>query len=72
MMANLMWQGMTVANDAAFHWWVACSSEIGADPTRDPEVASHANTNGWNDGLLYYDPNYAVNGNQGIYNTKRY
>jgi O-glycosyl hydrolase len=72
MMSNLMWQGMTVANDAAFHWWVACSSEIGADSGRDPDIASRANQNGWNDGLLYYDPNFAANGNQAIYTTKRY
>ena len=24
-LASLVWQGLTVANDAAFHWWVACS-----------------------------------------------
>ena len=27
---------------------------------------------GWNDGLIYYDPNYANNGNQALYLTKRY
>jgi O-glycosyl hydrolase len=72
MMANLMYQGMTVASDAAFHWWVALSSEIGADPTSDPVAASQPNGEGWNDGLLYYDPRYAENSNQQIYTTKRY
>lgn len=72
MMVNLMWQGMTVANDAAFHWWVACSAETGTDPASDPDGAYQANGDGWNDGLLYYDPNYAENGNQRIYVTKRY
>jgi O-glycosyl hydrolase len=72
MMANVMYQGMTVANDAAFHWWVALSSEIGADPIADPSAASQPNGEGWNDGLLYYDPNYAENDNQQIYPTKRY
>jgi O-glycosyl hydrolase len=72
MMANIMWQGLTVANDAAFHWWVACSSEMGSDPSSDPDAAFQANGDGWNDGLLYYDPNYAKNGNQQIYATKRY
>jgi O-glycosyl hydrolase len=57
--------GDECANDAAFHWWVACSSAIGTDATA-------VNTSGWNDGLLYYDPNYASNGNQQIYTTKRY
>jgi O-glycosyl hydrolase len=62
---NRIWQCLTQANDAAFHWWVACSSAIGTDPTS-------VNTSGWNDGLLYYDPNYASTGNQQIYTTKRY
>lgn len=72
MMAHMIWQGLTVANDAAFHWWLACSSVIGTDPASDPDAASRENDTGWNDGLLYYDPNYAENGNQQIYPTKRY
>lgn len=71
-MANLIWLGMTEANHAAFHWWVALSSELGCDPLRDPGCERDANEDGWNDGLLYYDPNYAENGNQEIYITKRY
>ena len=60
------------ARDIEFHWWVACSSEIGADPSRNPELAAVPNNDGWNDGLLYYDPRYADNGNQQIYPTKRF
>ena len=71
-MANMIAQGLTVANDAAFHWWVACSSVIGRDPAADPAAVLEPNDDGWNDGLLYYDPNYAENGNQQIYVTKRY
>lgn len=63
--ANRIWQCLTQANDAAFHWWVACSSAIGSDPRA-------VNAHGWNDGLLYYDPNYASTRNQQIYTTKRY
>jgi O-glycosyl hydrolase len=62
---NRIWQCLTQANDAAFHWWVACSSAIGTSGTA-------VNSSGWNDGLLYYHPNYASNGNQTIYTTKRY
>jgi O-glycosyl hydrolase len=70
--ATMIAQGLTVANDAAFHWWVACSSVIGRDPATDPTAVIRPNDDGWNDGLLYYDPNYAENGNQQIYVTKRY
>jgi hypothetical protein len=62
---NRIWQCLTQANDAAFHWWVACSSAIGTSGTA-------VNSSGWNDGLLYYHPNYESNGNQTIYTTKRY
>ena len=71
-MANLIWQTLTYANDAAFHWWVACSSAMGIDPVANPAGISQVNGAGWNDGLLYYDANYAANGNQQIYVTKRY
>ncbi len=71
-LANLIWQALTQANDAAFHWWVACSSAMGCAPMSDPSAAAQANDSGWNDGLLYYDPDYAQNGNQQIYPTKRY
>jgi O-glycosyl hydrolase len=71
-MAVMIWQALTHANDAAFHWWVAASSAIGADPGADPTAALRPNPNGWNDGLVYYDPRFADNGNQEIYLTKRY
>jgi O-glycosyl hydrolase len=71
-MAKRIWQGMIHANDSAFHWWVACSSELGCDPVHEPWGPAQVNPDGWNDGLLYYDPNYAQNGNQLIYVTKRY
>jgi O-glycosyl hydrolase len=71
-MANLIWQCLTQANDAAFHWWTAVSSAMGCDPKANPASAGQVNSSGWNDGLLYYDPNYATNGNQDIYVSKRY
>jgi O-glycosyl hydrolase len=71
-LANLVWQSLALAGDAAFHWWVALSSEIGADPHADPTAAALPNDLGWNDGLVYYDPRYAENGNQELYVTKRF
>jgi O-glycosyl hydrolase len=71
-LANLVWEALAQENAAAFHWWVALSPELGADPVADPEAPSRVNDHGWNDGLLYYDPAYATNGNQQIYVTRRY
>jgi len=72
MLGSIIWRCLTYANDAAFHWWVACSSALGFDPVSDPSGLTQVNATGWNDGLLYYDPNYASNGNQAIYTTKRF
>jgi O-glycosyl hydrolase len=71
-LANLIWQSLTQANDAAFHWWTALSPALGADPVEDPGAPGRVNDRGYNDGLLYYDRNHAGNGNQQIYLTKRY
>jgi hypothetical protein len=71
-LANLVWQSLTLAGDSAFHWWVALSSEMGCDPLADPPAAATPNDRGWNDGLVYYDPSFAANGNQRLYVAKRY
>ena len=72
-MADTIWQDFTVANDSAYYWWTALSSQLGCDPIATPAcVTTKRDRSGWNDGLLYYDGNYAHNGNHTIYTTKRY
>ena len=65
LMSRIMYKDFATAHDSAFHWWTALSSKIGSDPDAK-------NGDGWNDGLVYYDPDYATNGNQKLYFTKRY
>ncbi|WP_079085540.1 glycoside hydrolase [Streptomyces dysideae] len=64
-LSRIMYKDFATAHDSAFHWWVALSEMIGSDPYA-------RNDDGWNDGLIYYDPDYATNGNQTLYFTKRY
>jgi O-glycosyl hydrolase len=71
-LANLVWRSLALAGHAAFHWWLALSPEIGADPSADPAAATRPNDRGWNDGLVYYDPRYAENANERLYVTKRF
>ena len=71
-MTNYIYTDMSYADDSAFQWWTALSSELGCDPTSSSTCATSVNSSGWNDGLLYYDPNYATDGNQTIYTTKRF
>ena len=73
-LTNYIYTDMSYGNDSAFQWWTALSSALGCDPDTSSTCATTVNTNstGWNDGLLYYDPDYASDGNQTIYTTKRY
>ncbi len=64
-LSRIIHKDFATAHDSAFQWWVALSEMYGSDPEA-------RNDKGWNDGLIYYDPDYAVNGNQTLYFTKRY
>ncbi|WP_424853182.1 glycoside hydrolase [Streptomyces sp. SAI-170] len=64
-LSRIIHKDFATAHDSAFQWWVALSEMVGTDPYA-------RNDSGWNDGLLYYDPEYATNGNQTLYFTKRY
>lgn len=63
--SRIIYKDFASAHDSAFQWWVALASGYGTDPYTKNDV-------GWNDGLIYYDPDYATNGNQTLYFTKRY
>lgn len=65
LMSRIIYKDFASAHDSAFQWWVALASGYGTSPTEKNDA-------GWNDGLIYYDPDYATNGNQTLYFTKRY
>ncbi|MFK0287015.1 glycoside hydrolase [Streptomyces sp. NPDC090499] len=65
LMSRIIYKDFASAHDSAFQWWVALASGYGTDPYAKNDV-------GWNDGLVYYDPDFATNGNQTLYFTKRY
>jgi O-glycosyl hydrolase len=71
-LADQIYDDFTIAGDSAWFWWTALSSVIGCDPHADPSCATRVNPKGFNDGLLYYDPNYATNGDTAIFTTKRF
>jgi O-glycosyl hydrolase len=71
-LADTVYQDLAVIGDSQFDWWTALSSQLGCDPVVDATCATRENTSGWNDGLLYYDPNYRTDGNHSISTTKRY
>ena len=71
-LADTIYQDLAVIGDSQFDWWTALSSQLGCDPVVDADLSDRENTSGWNDGLLYYDPNFRTDGNHSIYTTKRY
>ncbi len=71
-LADDIWRDLTQADDASFQWWLAFSSALGCDPTGQAGCPSQPNARGWNDGLVYYDPNFRLDGNQTLYLTKRF
>jgi O-glycosyl hydrolase len=71
-LADQIYSDFTVAGDSAWYWWTALSSVIGCDPKADPSCPTRVNTEGFNDGLLYYDPAFATDGVAQIFTTKRF
>jgi O-glycosyl hydrolase len=71
-LANYIYTDLSYADDSAFDWWTALSSELGCDPVTVAACATSVNSAGWNDGLIYSDPDYASDGNQNLYVTKRF
>ena len=71
-MAGLIARDLTRANDAAWDWWVALSAAMGCNPVRDPACPQQKNDQGWNDGLIEYDPDYGSDHNYSLYPTKRF
>ncbi|GJE99371.1 glycoside hydrolase family 30 protein [Phanerochaete sordida] len=70
-LGQLIYQSFTQALDAHFDFWTALSNGIGCAPLGNAACPVTANPNGWNDGLIYYDPNYASNHNTAVYSIKR-
>ncbi|WP_411054665.1 glycoside hydrolase [Streptomyces sp. E11-3] len=70
LMSRIIHKDFATAHDSAFHWWTAVSNMSGT--TELDTEHGRKNDNGWNDGLLYYDKEYAAGGNQKLYTTKRY
>ncbi len=70
-LADTIWQDFAVAGDSAFYWWTAASSQLGCDPLRHARCATSFNAQGWNDGLVYYDPDFRADGNYDLYPVKR-
>ncbi|MHB1923934.1 MAG: glycoside hydrolase [Acidimicrobiales bacterium] len=71
-LADTIWADLVEAQDSAFDWWVAASPNLGCDPDQVAGCQNQVNPGGRNDGLIYFDPYWKLDGNQTFYLTKRY
>ncbi|KAL8779177.1 MAG: hypothetical protein Q9213_007063 [Squamulea squamosa] len=71
-MARYIWQWLTLVNAESWDWWTAVSNMMPCSPSTTPGCANTYSTTGFNDGLLYIDPNYATTKDYNFYFTKRY
>ncbi len=70
-LADQIYDDFTIAGDSAWYWWTALSPVLGCAPKADPQCPTRVNTKGFNDGLLYYDEDYATSGVTQVFPTKR-
>jgi len=70
-MADLVYKDLVYGHFSTFDWWVGASAALGCDPATSSSCATAPNKQGYNDGLVYYDPNFAIDGDYQIYQTKR-
>ncbi|KAJ6518249.1 glycoside hydrolase [Mycena vitilis] len=72
MFAGLVFQSFVLAGEPHYDFWTLVSNGIGCSPLTSPTCATTPNANGWTDGMIYYDPNYATNKNFNLYLTKHF
>ena len=59
-LADTVWRDLSAGDVSSFSWWTALSPQLGCTPASDPTCAAASNAAGWNDGLLYYDPDFRI------------
>ncbi|KAJ3796005.1 glycoside hydrolase [Lentinula aff. detonsa] len=72
MFAGLVFQSFVIGGEAHYDFWTLVSNEIGCEPLSSSSCATTPNSNGWTDGMIYYDPDYATNGNHELYLVKHF
>ncbi|KAJ7076441.1 glycoside hydrolase family 5 protein [Mycena epipterygia] len=72
MFSGMMFQSFVLGGEPHYDFWTLVSNGIGCSPLDDPTCTTTPNPDGWTDGMIYYDPDYATNGNYELYLTKHF
>ncbi|KZT65048.1 glycoside hydrolase family 30 protein [Daedalea quercina L-15889] len=57
-MANLIYESFAYAEDEHWDWWTALSNGVGSCTPNNSSCWDDIVADGWDDGIIYYDPNY--------------
>ncbi|KAJ7854520.1 glycoside hydrolase [Mycena olivaceomarginata] len=66
MFSGLVFQSFVLASEPHY------DASLGCSPLTNAKCPTTANSVGWNDGMIYYDPSYATNKNFALYLTKHF
>ncbi|KAJ6614971.1 glycoside hydrolase family 5 protein [Mycena sp. CBHHK59/15] len=72
MFSGLVFQSFVLAGEPHYDFWTLVSNQLGCSSVGNPSCPTTANSAGWTDGMIYYDPSYATNGNFALYITKHF
>ncbi|KAJ7259124.1 glycoside hydrolase [Mycena haematopus] len=72
MFSGLVFQSLVLASEPHYDFWTLVSNGLGCSPLTNATCPTTPNSVGWNDGMIYYDPSYATNGNFALYLTKHF
>ncbi|KAJ6631336.1 glycoside hydrolase [Mycena sp. CBHHK59/15] len=72
MFTSMMFQSFVVGGEPHYDFWTLVSNGIGCSPLNNKTCVTTPNPDGWTDGVIYYDADYATNQNYDLYLTKHY
>ncbi|KAK1227294.1 hypothetical protein PQX77_009711 [Marasmius sp. AFHP31] len=70
--AGFVFQAFVVGGEPHYDFWTLVSNQMGCSPLNNASCVQNPNTSGWTDGVIYYDDEYATNGNHELYLTKHF
>ncbi|KAJ7443588.1 hypothetical protein B0H11DRAFT_2343887, partial [Mycena galericulata] len=72
MFSGMVFQSLVLAGEPHYDFWTLVSNGLGCSPLSNASCPTTPNAVGWNDGMIYYDADYATNKNFALYLTKHY
>ncbi|CAK5271752.1 unnamed protein product [Mycena citricolor] len=72
MFSGMVFQSFVFAGEPHYDFWTLVSGGMGCQPLNNATCVNTPNPDGWTDGIIYYDADFASNGNYDLYLSKHY